>query len=318
LSYWFFATQASLQVSFFLAQWEEYYTGVLPHCCGQVGVTETNYGLAVASLVHGLLLHWPQLSQGRFATFYSKPLLPMIAAPNSMLRAVLVRFANVILDLSTETLLALQVKQIVVVVWVVLMSGLILLCLQRVGMHCCYKDKQRNAGLKLYLSALSKLSTPVLISACPFFIPLTVYQQRPGTLRFVHLSIGLCMALLTIKLIVFAMSRQAYAAVQGDGIPIVLAVLWLRNDARLTNDGVHLVFVLLTVWYLYRIASWTNAALTQLCQRLQIHVFSITPPPPAEPEKSSSIKASTKSAVAVVKPDKGKKKKRGSKTDSSF
>jgi ethanolaminephosphotransferase len=42
--FWFFAMQGSLQFSFFMAQWEEYYTHVLPHAVGNfVGVTEVSY-----------------------------------------------------------------------------------------------------------------------------------------------------------------------------------------------------------------------------------------------------------------------------------
>ena len=41
--WWFFAMQGSLQFSFFMAQWEEYYTGVLPHAVGNyIGVTEVS------------------------------------------------------------------------------------------------------------------------------------------------------------------------------------------------------------------------------------------------------------------------------------
>jgi ethanolaminephosphotransferase len=40
---WYFITQVSLQFSFFLAQWEEYYTHVLPHANGKwIGVTEVS------------------------------------------------------------------------------------------------------------------------------------------------------------------------------------------------------------------------------------------------------------------------------------
>ena len=164
------------------------------------------------------------------------------------------------------------------IAWVGLLVGLMVLCLQRVTYFCLNKDK-KCPGVKLCLSALSKLVTPIVVSACPFLLVQSeIYEQRPGTMRMVHVAVGLCMALLTIKLIVFDMSRQAYAAIQGDGIPIVLAILWIRNDPRIANDGVHLLFCLLTAWYLYRIGSWTDAALTQLCERLQIHLFTISPP----------------------------------------
>ena len=38
-SRWFFAFQGSLFFAFFMAQWEEYYTGMLPHAMGNFGVT---------------------------------------------------------------------------------------------------------------------------------------------------------------------------------------------------------------------------------------------------------------------------------------
>lgn len=47
--------QASLQFSFFMAQWEEYYTHVLPHATGNIGVTEVNYGLGLFSLCNAFV-----------------------------------------------------------------------------------------------------------------------------------------------------------------------------------------------------------------------------------------------------------------------
>ena len=47
--------QASLQFSFFVAQWEEYYTHILPHATGNIGVTEVNYGLGLFSLMNVFL-----------------------------------------------------------------------------------------------------------------------------------------------------------------------------------------------------------------------------------------------------------------------
>jgi len=45
------------QFGFFLAQWEEYHTGVLQTSAGPVGVTETQYFLMLASLGGGLIGH---------------------------------------------------------------------------------------------------------------------------------------------------------------------------------------------------------------------------------------------------------------------
>lgn len=52
---WFFLQQCTLQYSFFQAQWEEYYTHVLPHSTGQIGVTEVNYGLGVLTIFMGFV-----------------------------------------------------------------------------------------------------------------------------------------------------------------------------------------------------------------------------------------------------------------------
>ena len=50
-SRWLVATQSSLQFSFFMAQWEEYYTHVLQHSTGNIGVTELSYGMSAAMLL---------------------------------------------------------------------------------------------------------------------------------------------------------------------------------------------------------------------------------------------------------------------------
>jgi hypothetical protein len=50
-SWWSFAIQASAQVLFFMAQWTEYHTHVLPTALGPVGVTEVQYSLIVGCLI---------------------------------------------------------------------------------------------------------------------------------------------------------------------------------------------------------------------------------------------------------------------------
>lgn len=51
---WCVAGLSALQSGFFLAQWQEHYTGVLCTSFGPVGVTETQYGLILVVLVAGL------------------------------------------------------------------------------------------------------------------------------------------------------------------------------------------------------------------------------------------------------------------------
>ena len=50
-SRWAFAVQASSQTIFFLAQWTEFHTHVLPTALGPIGVTEIQYSLIVGSLL---------------------------------------------------------------------------------------------------------------------------------------------------------------------------------------------------------------------------------------------------------------------------
>jgi len=52
---WSMAGQAVLASGFFMAQWQEHYTGVLCTSYGPVGVTETQYGLIALAAVAGIL-----------------------------------------------------------------------------------------------------------------------------------------------------------------------------------------------------------------------------------------------------------------------
>ena len=55
-SRWCMVLQCGLQFAFFMAQWEEYHTHVLPHSVGGVfGVTEVNYGLGVFTIFNAFL-----------------------------------------------------------------------------------------------------------------------------------------------------------------------------------------------------------------------------------------------------------------------
>lgn len=54
-SQWALLIQCSLQFTFYMAQWEEYHTGILQHSVGNVGVTETNYGLGLFTILNAFL-----------------------------------------------------------------------------------------------------------------------------------------------------------------------------------------------------------------------------------------------------------------------
>lgn len=216
----FWATQAALMFPFFVAQWEEYYTGVLPHSTGNVGVTEVNYGQALFS------------------------------------------FVNAFVD--REALYTNDVVNVMAAGWVGMMTLLTCLSVGRV--------LSTLPGVGGKLSALSKLASPLMLACSPFLLP---QQVRERETRFLHLITGLAMVLCTIKVVVFSMARQAYAALQMDAIPCLLGIVWVRCDARITSDGVGLLFRVLAAYYLGRILFWASAFIRQVCERMNIALFTI-------------------------------------------
>lgn len=216
----FVTSLTTLLFSFFVAQWEEYHTGVLPHASGQIGVTEVNYSLALASLVNAFLprseLYTPELLHLLFRGWFS--------------------FAGILILLSFQRTL------------------------------------RSVEGVSHKLQALLKLTSPLTLSLVVGFLPATVWQAET---RLISLVYGLAMCLVTIKMIVFSMARQAFAVVQFEVLPCVAACLWTTHDPRLRAEGVHLLWQALTVWYTYRIALWTRSAILQICERLDIALFSV-------------------------------------------
>uniref|UniRef100_A0A8J9SFD7 Ethanolaminephosphotransferase n=1 Tax=Phaeodactylum tricornutum TaxID=2850 RepID=A0A8J9SFD7_PHATR len=217
---WFWASQAALQFSFFVAQWEEYYTGILPHANGQFGVTEVNYGQALLSVI------------------------------NAFVDRKVVYTAASLAAIGTA--------------WPAMMTYLIFASIFRV---CSVIGNTKGR-----FSALSKLTSPLIVSIAPFYIP-SVARERE--VRFIHLTIGLALCLVTIKIIVFSMAKQSYAVIQGDILPCLLAAAWVRHDVRLTEAGSHLLWQVLSVWYFCRMLYWTNSFIQQVCERLDINLFTI-------------------------------------------
>lgn len=120
--------QTLLQWSFWQAQWEEYYTGILPHASGNIGVTETNYGIGLWSILTGV--------SGR--KVYDKSLF------------------------SSKSISNVQVKDLFFGGWVLLSSTLIILSWIRVYRHIMTTTKKGK--IRLFASAMSKFVSPLLLS----------------------------------------------------------------------------------------------------------------------------------------------------------
>lgn len=239
---WFFVSQACLQFSFFMAQWEEYYTGILPHACGKwIGVTEINYGMGLVSIMNAVIDR---------EHLYTDPLSKVL--PDAMISAL------------PPSAIDLQTRHLGVIIWATLCIVMVALCIGRVLTHV--KQPQ------VMVSAICKLFSPACLAACPFLLPSDIMYDSA---RYLMLSIGLAYCLITVKLIFLSMAKMPYAVFQLDVLPMVLGTLWIRNDDRLTLLGAKTIFQVLTVWYLYRFLKWASVACHQICDRLGIAVFTI-------------------------------------------
>jgi ethanolaminephosphotransferase len=252
---WFWGMQGVMQFAFFTAQWEEYYTGTLPHATGWIGVTELIYAFGLLSALHALIPDREAL--------YTTPLLTeewCQTPPWS-----LVTGQPITADLCRN----LTLQRLMLTTWYTLTCAVVTLSIMRVMQHLqTTKDR---------LSALSKLVTPGVLVAAP--ILLLSEEQFVRDTRWVSLTTGLALTVVTIKLIVLSMARQAYAALQlADVAPLVLVSAWTACDTRLTPAGCQLAWQVTCAGYAVRLWRWVDAACTQLCQRLGIHLLRIPKP----------------------------------------
>ena len=241
---WILLFQTNLQVSFFMAQWEEYYTQILPHAMGNwIGVTEVNYGNGIFTILMAFV--------DREAVFA---------------KTLRESFPQALTNVLPKELVDLEFKYAVTLLLcfgnLILVTG----CLYRVLTH----ENVRNEGA--YLVALSKLFTPVLITVISLNIPAEIVESE---CRLILISSGFLFSFLTKKIIVFSMAKMSYASFQLEALPYVLVLLWIRMDSRITLRGVHTLLSLLCLWYGFRLVNWARVAIHQICVRLDIFCFTI-------------------------------------------
>lgn len=277
--------QMILQFSFYMAQWEEYYTRILPHATGPIGVTEVNYFMALISVWHGTI--WREASTNPAGGIYDSPILDDV---NYLFEQGFLshRFVDLILDflpLSFSDNVAkvdrLSVlldgwdrNHCVLLSWSSTMS---FFCLLSIGRVYCHLKSWRN-----FTSSLLQLTSPFLIVWMGSANEFAFFNHTPEiaetvrvTIHWKSLAIGLLYCHITIKVIVFSMARQAVAVIQWDLLPLV-AALWLTLfDPRLTPAGHVLLWQVLSCFWGYRLLAWNAAAARQICERLDIFVWSI-------------------------------------------
>jgi len=241
---WYFGCQCSAQFSFFMAQWEEYYTGVLPHATGKwCGVTEVNYGLGVITILQAFIdreSFWTSTLSSRLPPALSSSLPPFIST--------------------------LEMRNIGVLSWFFMNLVLVSLSLRRVMTH------PNVTQHKLQFTAFTNLITPFLLAMSPFILPANIIQHYT---RYVSVALGLAFSLVTKKIIVFSMAKMNYASIQMDVLPLIMACVWVTLDERLTQRGAKNVFGILCLWNAWRLLRWANLAIDQICARLGIYCFTI-------------------------------------------
>ena len=241
---WFLLLQATLQFSFFQAQWEEYYTHILPHSAGDwLGVTEVNYGMGLATVFMSFIDR---------KAFWIRPL-----------SAVLPTF---LLDLLPTALLESELRYAGVAGWAFMIMVLCSQSLTRVFLHL-----ESNTDR---FSAASKLLSPALIAIALFLVP---SQYVENNTRELSIAAGFLFSLITKKMIVFSMAKMTFASIQMDVLPFVAVCLWVRLDPNLTERGVETVLAIACVLYAIRLVFWAKRAINDICHRLGIWCFRIKP-----------------------------------------
>jgi ethanolaminephosphotransferase len=265
--------QMIVQSTFYLAQWEEYFTGILPHGTGPIGVTEVNYGLALLSILFGTV--WKEATtnpvQGPFDDAFA-PYMQTILEKGWLPAKVLdvLGGSQTLLDAIADW----QIKDAMLFAWFLLTVTLCSLSMMRVAVHL--------KSWKNTLRAFLQLITPLVIVASALLdeFPTITDRNSPPihqAIRWKSFAVGLLYCFMTIKVIVFSMSRQSIAIVQLDVLPLLLAVAVSLYDPRLTAEGHVLLWQCLSLWWGLQLWHWAATASRQICSTLGIRMFTIPP-----------------------------------------
>lgn len=242
---WFTLLQGSLFLAFFMAQWEEYYTGELPHACGDFGVTELNYGLGLFAMSQALI------DREAFWSALMKDVLP----------------AKILeMGIVPDEILGMERKYFGLTIWFTVQAAVMVASVYRV------LSNENVSKHGLHLSALSKLLTPSLIAIAPFWLPAHI---RNNETRYISVCTGLLMSFLTKKMICFSMAKQTFACIQIEALPYWAVFLWIRYDSNITEEGATLLLGVLCLWYAFRLVNWARVAIDQICTRLDINCLTI-------------------------------------------
>eukprot|EP00581_Thalassiosira_minuscula_P032016 CAMPEP_0183760510 /NCGR_PEP_ID=MMETSP0739-20130205/7817_1 /TAXON_ID=385413 /ORGANISM="Thalassiosira miniscula, Strain CCMP1093" /LENGTH=468 /DNA_ID=CAMNT_0025998503 /DNA_START=158 /DNA_END=1564 /DNA_ORIENTATION=+ len=258
-TFWYLLLQTTMQFAFFMAQWEEYHTHVLPHCTGKFcGVTEVNYFLGFLTMANAFMDREAVYLRDMRTVFVDKLHLGAIVDVEAILPA---------------SLLEMELRHFLMAGWGCMSLVLMSLSVKRVLTH------PHIAGPDLYppeisalrRNALLKLSTPLALIVAAFAVPIDAVRTR-----YLSVTLGLAFSILTKKMIVFSMAKMRFGVVQLDAVPFLVVAGYIRYGSEkgdLTKERADWMLGALCLWYTFRLLRWANVTITQICEKLDIYCF---------------------------------------------
>ena len=224
--------------------------------------TKVNYGLAIITIFNSFF------DTRSFYRQTLQQLLPISTLPQSTITPSF--FVTVF-----NTVVTSQLKYLILYGWIAMATSIVLGCIYRTAVYL-------KRPYSIYVAVTKFLSPTIVTILVLFVVPSSVVHQE---CRLISLATGLCLCLVTTKMIVFSMARMAYGAIQMDILPLIFGLgfiswecqycdLW-NQPRRMTPLGVTFVLQVLVGWYFIRNVFWTHAAIAQLSEKLGVYVFSI-------------------------------------------
>jgi len=236
---------AAMQTGFFLAQWQERYTGVLRTSFGAVGVTETQFSLMVLALFAGVL---------------GPDQVKALAASE-----VQVPWASISMSLG----------QLACLGWVLFCILMSMICLVKTITHVA-SGLSEGAGtpVQQLLESTTYLLPVVLLNLFLFAWQPSVVEKAP---RVICLVVGLLFFFYTAQMILFSMARMSFPVVQ----PTLIAFGCLTIASRLAPEQTHLILLALKAFaalLCVHVFIWLATAIAELKSKLRIYAFSVASP----------------------------------------
>eukprot|EP00746_Dinoflagellata_sp_MGD_P135491 gnl/MRDRNA2_/MRDRNA2_69522_c0_seq2.p1 gnl/MRDRNA2_/MRDRNA2_69522_c0~~gnl/MRDRNA2_/MRDRNA2_69522_c0_seq2.p1 ORF type:complete len:279 (-),score=29.27 gnl/MRDRNA2_/MRDRNA2_69522_c0_seq2:465-1205(-) len=212
---------------FFIAQWLEYHTGVLPTAWGPIGITEVELCQILGVIAAGIA------GPDRLLEFFGSPIPGMSGW---------------------------HYRDIVMVVWA---SGCAAICFMGALHGLRESAKTGKASV-----ALMQLVPPIMLSVFSACWSTPAWQNEH---RVISLITGLQFWLLSMQVIVFSMSKQAFPLLQWSVLAYATIVCFshVMPITRLQLE------VYLTVLLAYLLC-WISSTMVQITTKLQIKAFSIS------------------------------------------